>query len=125
MNLLSLKRLLQKNMKQNQRVTVLAVVVKGGAIVSIGTNDYYRQKYRFKQWNKYNDLAGLHAELSAIFNCRKEVLNGATMVIIGGTRSGNEIISSKPCEGCMNAIREVGIRKLIYFDGDEMKKEKV
>ena len=92
-----------------------AAIIKGGNIISIGNNKYNRLSYPYKQMNGYSKLSGLHAELDAIKKCSKSSLLGATIVITGVTKAGNRILT-KPCPACRNAIRAVGIKKIIYFD---------
>jgi len=106
-----------QNSKQiDQRVTMLAIITKNGRTLSIGHNNKNRLAFPFKKINGYSSLSGIHAELDAIRKCFKSQLKGATITVIGiNTRSWNQVLS-KPCEYCMNAIKEVGIKKIIYFD---------
>ena len=111
-----------KNSKQiDQRVTMIAIITKNGRVLSIGHNDKNRLSFPFKHKNGYSDLSGIHAEVDSIRKCFKSQLKGATITVIGiNTRSGNMVLS-KPCISCMNAIKEVGIKRIIYFDKDGKK----
>lgn len=100
---------------KKQRIFMVAIIMKGGNILSIGYNDYNRLQYSFKKENKYNNSAGLHAEMSAIKKCSKTQLKGATIMVWGVSKAGNFILT-RPCESCRNAIKKVEIKKIIYFD---------
>ncbi len=111
-----------KNSKKiDQRVTMISIITKNGRVLSIGHNNKNRLSFPYKTENKYPSLSGIHAEMDSIRKCFKSQLKGATITIIGiNTRSWNQVMS-KPCEACMNAIKEVGIKRIIYFDKDEKK----
>ena len=106
-----------KNSKQiDQRVTMLAVITKNGRVLSIGHNNKNRLSFNFKQKNGYSDLSGIHAEVDSIRKCFKSQLKGATITVIGINSRSNNQVMSRPCNACLNAIKEVGIKRIIYFD---------
>jgi deoxycytidylate deaminase len=112
----SLNNILENNRKINQRITMVAVIQKGGKILSIGINDYFRLCYKFKDRNQYGEYQGLHAELAAIKKCTKKQLQGSIMSVYGQTVQGNFPKSTRPCCNCLNAIKAVGIRKIVYYE---------
>ena len=73
-----------------------AVVVRGGAVLSKATNK--------SAW-------GAHAEKRALQN-----LNCAKGAIIFIARNRNRM--SRPCTECLNLIKALGIKKIIYSDWD-------
>jgi deoxycytidylate deaminase len=111
-----LESILNKNRKSDQRLTMIAIIKKGGNIISIGINDYFRLAYPFKDVNNYSKYSGLHAELDAINKCTKEQLKGSTIIVYGLSRTGKLPLSSRPCKSCYNAIKSVGIKKMIYYN---------
>lgn len=87
--------------------------------MSIGHNSYNSCRLA-RQFNKHEQALYNHAEINAIHNflkrypvsklkyctiyvCRAKIYNGK--FIIG---------SSKPCNGCMRAIKHFGIKQIIY-----------
>jgi deoxycytidylate deaminase len=106
------------------RVTMISIILKGGSILAIGENDYERKSYAFKNKNGYKQYQGLHSELAAINKCTKEQLKGSTIIIYG--LGGEQVpYSTKPCEHCLHAIKDVGIKTIIYYEHGEQKKLRV
>lgn len=98
-----------------QRVTMFAAIVVGGNRLSVGTNNINRQSFPYKDANGYRALAGIHAEMDAIRKCRKKVLQGSTIVVWGFNTKSKNVVKSRPCKACMNAILAVGIKKVLWF----------
>jgi tRNA(Arg) A34 adenosine deaminase TadA len=71
-----------------------AVIVRSGSVISLSPNS--------PRW-------GAHAELRAITKCWADP-QGATIIVsrLTGTRL------AKPCNMCAAAIREAGIKRLVY-----------
>jgi tRNA(Arg) A34 adenosine deaminase TadA len=103
------------NKYTKQRITMISMIVKGGNILAIGENDYDRKSYPFKTVNRYKSYNGLHSELAAINQCTAEQLKGSTIVVYG-LRRVNAPYSTKPCPSCINAIKAVGIKKIVYYE---------
>jgi deoxycytidylate deaminase len=122
---ISLNFIVEKNRRVNQRITMIAIIQKGGKILSIGINNYFRLCYKFKEKNKYGRYQGLHAELDAIKKCTKEQLKGSTMIIYGQTIQGNFPKSTRPCEACYRAIVLTKIKKIIYYENGLEVKETI
>ena len=100
------------------RVTVMAVLVKGGSVLAMSDNDHLRRKYPFKRENRYTDYNGYHAELNVINQCNKKQLLGSTIIIYArGLEHSTR--SSFPCKACLEAIRRVGIKKIVYFEKNQ------
>jgi tRNA(Arg) A34 adenosine deaminase TadA len=107
-----------------QRVTMISIIFKGNCILSIGENNYDRKQYPFKGKNKYKPYNGLHSELDAINKCNKDQLKGSTIAVYG-LRRINAPYSTKPCPCCLNAIKDVGIKKIIYWENNQQQIIKV
>ncbi len=95
---------------------MFSVITKGGRVLSMGHNNKNRLSFPFKSENGYSSLSGMHAEYDAIRKLFKFQLKDSTIMVFGFNRKSNNPILSKPCKACMNAIKEVGIKKIIYFD---------
>jgi len=93
----------------DQPFNMVAIIIRGGKIVSVGHNNYKRRSYKFKRQNKYADQQGIHAEMDAIRKWKNKK-SGATMVIVGLSKAGNIIENSMPCFRCINAI--IGVNKI-------------
>lgn len=94
-----------------------AVVYCKGQIIGEGYN--YETHYMCHQWS-------IHSEVAALMSIKKQhkskkYLEDAVMVVvrIGGRpspsqRNSGECRMSKPCQRCMQAIEEAGIKKVFY-----------
>lgn len=105
-----------------------AVIVYKGRVISTGCNSHkshpmqkkYNKKYRhFNRSSKMiND--SIHAEMSCLVNIPKCVdLNldySKCKVYIYRISPGKrlQVGLARPCEACMNALRDKGIRKIYY-----------
>lgn len=104
------------------RVRMIAMLEKGGRILSLGKNKFYKKgilKHPIYQEK------GIHAELSAIVQFEEEVHN-ATLIVAGIGSSGFPIKTTKPCDICMELIYQTpGINKVLYLENNEIKKLKI
>lgn len=104
-----------------QRVQMIAIITKNGRTLAIGHNNKNRLAFPFKKVNGYSTLSGIHAEMDAIRKVYSSQLKGATITILGINSRSNNLIMSKPCPACLRAIKEVGIKKVVFFDKEEKK----
>ena len=93
-----------------------AIVVKN-KLVGLGFNQMKTDPFQ-KKYSKNDDCIYIHAEIHAIKNALRSVDVSAlryadlyvTRIMLGsGTRG-----MAKPCDGCMGAIVEFGIRRVFY-----------
>lgn len=86
---------------------------KKGNILSFGTNSYCKTHPMQKQFNmKISEhKLFLHSEIDALVKLRSD--NAHTMILARVTKTGM-IKISKPCNGCFEAIKENGIKKVYY-----------
>lgn len=95
-----------------ERARMGAVIVKGGNILSTGTNEI-----RGYSGFKHKHPRSLHAEASAIKYLldrkRLHSLAGSVLYVTRVTTKGRSALA-KPCEHCMELIKAVGIKKVIY-----------
>lgn len=68
--------------------------------------------------------ATIHAELHVIHQCTKRLirqqksLKKYSILVIRIKRDTGELVLSKPCHDCINAMRKCGIKKVYYSDND-------
>lgn len=86
---------------------------KKGNILSFGINSYSKTHPKQLHYNKICNPTRiyLHSEIDALIKCKSE--NAHTMIIARITKKGETKIA-KPCEGCFNALRDNGIKKVYY-----------
>ena len=67
---------------------------------------------------KKDILITLHAEIKVVKEMKKRGLSSRIMekgtLYVTGLSPSNMILTSKPCAGCMNLIKESGIKRVIY-----------
>jgi dCMP deaminase len=83
-----------------------AVIVRGNRIISLGFNKNKTHTKSNHAWKR------LHAEICAIIKS-KEDLTGCTIYVYRETKLGN-LGMARPCQSCMIAIQEAGIKKICY-----------
>lgn len=104
---------------------IAAAIVCKNEVVSIGICSYKTHTFQSK-FNKNPHAIHLHAETDAIRQALNEVhpdeLKKATLYIQrskidrhNGWVNGN----AKPCSGCLKAIIEYGIKRVVYSTDDE------
>lgn len=114
-NLLNIANIYARVMSGCTKVTVGAVIVKHGRIVSFGANravpDLCKtrgclrvEKYgdNDKTHRSPADCRAIHSEVDAICNARED-LKGATI-----------FVTRYPCEACARAIVSAGISRVVY-----------
>ncbi len=110
------------SMSSDKQEKIGAVIVKKNKIVSWGislkkthpTQGKYN-KIRFAQ--NYGepgvDIAHVHAEIDALNRSKRKNLKGHTIYIYRKGVNG-ELRMCRPCAGCMQALTDRGIKKIIY-----------
>lgn len=100
-----------------------AVIVKHGSVLATGYNKVgHRDAFPVYAW------PSIHAEKAAILKLlkkkRMEQLADSKIYVIR-VMKGGKLGTSKPCEKCMDLIRAVGIKSVVFFDGNKITEEKV
>ena len=90
-----------------------AVLVKGASVhnVSFNKGNYCAFGHRFRKQQDGN--ATLHAELGVILGLDREVTDGATVYVARIDKSTSYRLS-KPCPMCHQAMKHVGIKRVVY-----------
>lgn len=87
-----------------------AVVVSGGRVIGTGVN----KRRNHPDWvDSPTTQAGIHAEMAALRDCGNTPIAGGTIYVGRMGRNGFPLMS-KPCKNCQRALREAGIRKIVY-----------
>lgn len=105
----------------NQRVSMLSIITKNGKILSTGFNNKNRLSFPHKNKNGYSELSGIHSEIDGINKVYSSLLKGATITVLGINTKSNNQVMSRPCLACLNAIKTVGIKRIVYFDKEGKK----
>jgi deoxycytidylate deaminase len=90
-----------------------AVLVKGNKIrnVSFNKDNYCSFGHRFRQQQEGH--ATLHAELGVILGLDRNITEGATIYVARVDKS-DDFRLSKPCPMCHEAMKHVGVRRVVY-----------
>ncbi|MBP9778325.1 MAG: hypothetical protein KBD25_03995 [Rickettsiaceae bacterium] len=101
------------------RCRVVAALVLRGKVISIGHNSYNSCRLA-RQFSKHEMAVYNHAEINAIHSFLKKhsikKLQKCTLYVCRAKMDRGKFIygSSKPCCGCMKAIRFFKIKKVVY-----------
>ena len=115
-----LARLVAKH-SLHERYRIGAIVVKQSRIVSTGVN---KLKTHPRQINPHTHLYGssIHAELDASIGISRHLLRGATIYVVRILQNGENAMS-RPCGSCMDILRELGIRRVVYSTTNGVEQE--
>lgn len=87
-------------------------------LLAMGQNSYQRTHPFQKRYGSNSDACYVHAEISAILNARRAgVDTSRTTLYIARARLINDQWQygmARPCPGCERAIRDNGIRRVIF-----------
>lgn len=101
-----------------------AVLVKGGSVRNMSKNKNRLVGWAYRFRNRNYGHATLHAEIGCILGLDRSITRGATIYVVRIGKNGG-FRMSKPCQMCEEAMRHVGIKKVIYTadkDAVEVKK---
>lgn len=110
-------------MRAAARCRVVAAIVRRGKILSIGHNSYNSCRLA-RQFSKHDLALYNHAEVCAIHSFLKvypaKKLRKCTLYVYRAKwKCGKfQLGKSKPCKGCMKAIKHFGIKNVIYQEFD-------
>jgi deoxycytidylate deaminase len=83
------------------------VVVRGGSILSVGTNKFKNHPAYVHEFDK----CSVHAEIDAL--SRVSDARGADIYVARINRAGVERLS-RPCVPCYKRLHNLGIRKIVF-----------
>lgn len=105
-----------------QRCKHFTFIYEKNKLLSIGINNpkthpsNLRYNYLNKQKNKISEIVGTHSEMNAV---RKlgNFYNYSDLIMVNTRINRNKKIDySKPCNGCLEMICELGFSKIYYTD---------
>lgn len=83
-------------------------------------------KYRDLEWNGIQPKAKLHAELMCLLNIKDLNIDFAKVkIFIYREDKNGRLALSRPCEACMRAIKDLGIKEINYTIYQGYVKEKI
>jgi deoxycytidylate deaminase len=91
-----------------------AVIVKSGRVLAVGVNRWRNKNIQVTE-PEYNPNLTYHAEVDALH--RFADVTGAT-IYIARVGKNNEPKFSRPCSRCLVALKEAGIKKIVYTTHD-------
>jgi tRNA(Arg) A34 adenosine deaminase TadA len=98
-----------------------AVIVIKNKIVGLGFNQMKTHPFQAK-FSKNKDSVYIHAEIHAIKNALRSIdvddLRYADLYVTRVMNGNSKRGMSKPCEGCVGAIVEFGIKRVYYTDSE-------
>jgi tRNA(Arg) A34 adenosine deaminase TadA len=105
--------------------TMVACLYQNKKILSYGVNDYEKTHPNTSQI--YEDyIIPTHAEVDCISKWivkNRKITEDMTVCVVGYTKAceNNFVISSFPCQSCMDFIKKTGIKRIVYMVNEESK----
>ncbi len=90
-----------------------AGLLLGNKLVSIGINRYFKEQMFRSQIFRYS----IHAEVAALLKSEYRNVKGLDILIIRIGKSA-KLANSRPCNACIDKLREKGIRKAYYSNAN-------
>lgn len=98
-----------------------SIITRGKSILSVACNKLITHPVQ----KRYGDhVCSLHAEVRAVGLARTDV-SGATCYSARIKAGDRSLAISKPCPPCHELLVEAGIKYVIYFDGQNIVKERL
>ena len=99
--------------QRNSPYQLGAAISYRSTVVSTGFN---RRKTHPRSPHQYK---WLHAEMDAIIKARRNPIDGLTMYVVRIRKDGT-YGNSKPCRECVQAIRDAGLKTVVFCQRDPM-----
>ena len=116
-----------------KQVHIGCVAVYKKQIIGVGYNtnkthpiQMKYNKYRDLEWNGIQPKAKLHAELMCLLNIKDLNIDFTKVkIFIYREDKNGHLASSKPCNACMRAIKDYGIKDIYYTINNGYNYEKI
>lgn len=99
--------------------SVISTKPSGGTILGVGTNTTrshpLQSKYSRPFLKDEDKSPSTHSEIDAISRCRTGDLVSSSIFVARTTKNGSWG-NSRPCEGCMKAIKDYGISNVFFYE---------
>lgn len=109
----------------HDKVRIGAVIVDGNYVVSRACNvrrTHTRQHRYNVQTGRKCPAPKLHAEIHALIKSRDYDLTGCTLYV-GRYQLNGSLGNCKPCSSCRQAIKDSGIKKIVYTTEEGVREE--
>lgn len=116
----TVENIAKKKLGNSYAYNFVAVIVQGGNIISIGTNNMLKSHPVHFRAHKNFDR-GVHAEFDALRRVKHQELKSAKMYVIRFKKDGT-LGNSKPCKECSEYISQTSIGKVYYIEDEIWKK---
>lgn len=90
-----------------------AIIARKKKIISMGINQKKSHPLQAKFTHRPHLESWLHAEIHAITLSEEKDLAGSNIYVVRALKNG-ACATSKPCAGCMSALKEYGFKKMFY-----------
>lgn len=97
-----------------------AAIVKGGSVLAKGISSLRNNPKFIPDGENCSE----HAEIAALRKAKNSNIRGATIYVARIGRDGDMKLA-KPCDSCMDALSEAGIRKVVYTTAYGNKEERI
>ena len=94
-----------------------AVLIRGGSIINVAANSDNHTSFG-QRFRTAPGRATHHAELACVLGIDRSSTQGATMYVARINKKGRWKMS-KPCSMCHEAMKFVGIKRVVYTTGDK------
>jgi deoxycytidylate deaminase len=117
----------------NKQERIGAVIVNRKRIVSWGISlrkthpmqgRYNKIRFANNTGEPGIDIAHIHAEMDALNRSKSKDLKGHTMYIYRESMEG-DLCMCRPCKGCMQALMDRGIKKIVYTTPNGVATERI
>jgi len=90
-----------------------SVLVRGRRVVSTGTNltKTHPMQGKYAKKSGYPRRIYLHSEMRCLLRAKR---GGDTMYVARLSKNGYSLRKAKPCETCKLALKDMGVRKVVY-----------
>lgn len=91
-----------------------ACLLKKDKILTIGKNKYFKETFIQNE----NIKLSIHAEIDVLYKHYNKNLKGLDILIISVSEKSYSLRNSRPCNSCIEKLKERGIRK-VYYSNDK------
>lgn len=92
--------------------TLGCLLIKHGRVIKRGSNSLSSKPFYAPEGP---GKLGRHAEISCLHMLSRDITKGATLIVLGKTKAGNQI-TTRPCSSCYKHIQKMGIKRIVYQD---------
>lgn len=102
-------------MKSEYKLQMGCIIFNKKKILSVGYNQVRSSTKIHPKYLAFKE--SVHAEVDAIIKARKE-LKGASLLVVRVNKK-HQLRNAKPCNKCMEYIKEIGIKRIYYSISEE------